>query len=205
MMNLKTALVPSLLALFLVSISISTVHALSEPVWIVGRVSSVPTEQRYNTIMYYEFNFTLADSNGTLTMGEAIPVIIETVMMQPSQGAFYNFTGRLVDLQVDDVPRGYFIVEEVNTQASIDIWSIIMLVVSLLSYITKSIAETLAAILFVAVGWQIPSWIISLVMVIISFYVLLKHWKAIGLLLIIVVAFVGASGIATLVRVLFNF
>lgn len=179
--------------------------SLSEPVWVVGRVSSVVTEKRYNTIMYYEFSFSLAESNGTLSIGETIPVVIETTVMQPLQNAFYNFTGRVVDVQTDDIPRGFFVVEEVNVQTSVDWWSIIMQIVTVLSWVTKSFVEAIAAIFFVVTGWHIPAWIISLVVVGFSFYVLMKHWKAIGLLTVVIIAFVGVSGVLTCIIQLLDF
>jgi len=196
---------PITLAAFLMCMLcfVQTASALTEPIWIVGRVSTSVSEQRYNMVLYYQFNMTLMDSNVSQPFGTPIVVIMLTTMMQtPMQDAIYNFTGRIVDVQTDDIPVGFFIVEQVNTQTQVDWVDAVFQFVSLLSSVVRLITDEISQLLYTYFGVQIPSFVWTLIIVGLSFYFVVKHWKAIGIILVLVLGFLAVSGVANILRLI---
>lgn len=196
---MKTKLI---LLTFLIFAMANVALALNEPTWIVGRVSSSVTEERYNMILYYKFNFSIADSNNSLTIGDEVTVILATTLMQkPVENLFYNFSGYINELQTDDIPEGVFIVEAVNSQTFENDWIFYFTqIVNIISGVTRQIVDTICELIYVGIGYQVPAMIVTLIIVGLCFYFLVKHYKSIGLLLAIAVIFLVVSGVFNMLR-----
>lgn len=196
---------PIFLASFLIFMLcfVKTTSALTESMWIVGRVSTPVVEQRYNMLLYYQFNMTLMDSNVSQPFGTSVTVILLTTMMQtPMQDAIYNFTGRIIDVQTDDVPQGFFVVEQVNTQTGVDWVDAIFWGISILSGVVRLITDEISLLVYTYSGVQIPSFVWTLIIVGLAFYFVIKHWKAIGVILVLVLCFLAVSGVANILRLI---
>ena len=198
-MKLKSAALIVILMVMLCFVKTSS--ALTEPMWIVGRVSTPVTEQRYNMVLYYEFNFTLMDSNVSMPFGSSVVAIMPTTMMQtPMQNAIYNFTGRIVDVQTNDIPAGFFIVDQVNTQTQVDWGDAVFQFISIVSGVVRLITDEISQLLYTYLGIQVPSFVWTIIIIGLALYFVIKHWKAIGLILILVLVFLAVSGVANILR-----
>jgi hypothetical protein len=173
----------------------------AETIWTTGRVSTSVSEYRYNTILYYQFNFTLMDANVSLSFGSDITVIMpESLTVAPQLNSVYNFTGYMVSVQTDEIPAGYFVVEEVNTQVNVDWIDAVFQFVSICASVVSLIANAISVLVYTYSGFQIPTLLITVGIILVALYSALKHWKAIGILLGIVCIFLVFSGFLNLIR-----
>lgn len=190
--------------IFLLLISIVTVSALSEPMWVVGRVSTPLTDEMYDGIHYYRFNLTVSDSNGSLTMGDEIVVVGETtIVFGLEEDSYYNFTGWINDVQTGEVPEGYFIVsslEETTTHA--DWLELFWEVIGMLSGVVAGIADAIVTFIYIGVGYEVPTVAVTAALFGLFVWLLLKHYKTFGLLFALIVGYLVLSGGANLLRLL---
>jgi len=194
-----------LLLVLLVPMLLIPTSALSDSLWVVGQVSTTPTEEIYGSEHYWQFNFTVGDTNRTdlVAVGTNITVLCWTEIGTIQDQAYYNFSGAINDVQVDEIPQGVFIVLEIiGTTTPTDWAAIFKLVVEIFSSVMRGIASTIVLLVALATGIMIPAWLVTLVLVVILFGSLLKYAKTIGFLMIIILGFLVVSGGADLLRTL---
>jgi hypothetical protein len=169
---------------------------------VTGRISSVVSENRYDLDPYYVFNFTMMDSNGTVEMGEDKLAIMPTnlTVTAPTQNSFYNFTGHIVEVQTGEIPLGTFVVEAINTNAETDYLLFVQYLVGAISGVMKGIVYAIAQVIFIGTGYMVPEAIITIILAVAFLYCILKYRKVLGLIFILILAFLVVSGLANLVR-----
>jgi hypothetical protein len=176
----------------------------SESVWVTGRISTAVSEERYD-MLYYSFNFTVWDSNGTFQIGETLPTLLpSTLMPKPAEDTAYNFTG-IINNIADDIPDGTFVVGWINTNTPSEFdWIVLVrMLVDAVSSVMHGIVTTIVQVIFIGTGYQVPEAIVTLVLAGFAFYFLLKFYKTLGLLFVLILAFLVLSGFANLVRLAF--
>ena len=190
-----------LLTAFLILATVNRVHAQNEQLWIVGRVSSEVTEKMYNMIHYYEFTLIVVESNGTLAIGDQIIALAETnTTVKPEKDKFYNYTGFIVETQQNDIPAGFFVIETVSGEAEADWITILKHVVGIISGWFGAMIDAIVQLVYVGTGYTLPAILVTAVIAGFAFYMLIKHYKSIGLIFVLALGFLIVSGFANLIR-----
>jgi hypothetical protein len=197
--NLKNIWILLLLILIL---PLPVAFAVSSPIWVTGRISSVVSENRYDLDPYYVFNFTMMDSNGTVGMGQDKLTIMPTnlSLMVPTQNSFYNFTGHIVEVQTGEVPLGTFVVETINVNAETDYFLFVRYLVEAISGVMKGIVYAIAQVIFIGTGYMVPEAVITIILAVSFLYCIFKYRKFLGLMFILILVFLVVSGLANLIR-----
>jgi membrane-bound ClpP family serine protease len=152
-------------------------------------------------ILYYQFNFTLMDANTTLIFGsDVIAIVPESLSVAPQRDAIYNFSGHIVETQVDDIPEGYFVVEQINTEVQVDWVDAIFQFISICASIVGLIANAISVFFFTYTGFQIPPLLVTIIIILLALYSVIKHWKAIGIILGIICIVLVVSGVFNILR-----
>jgi hypothetical protein len=125
-------------------------------------------------------------------------------MSKPAKLQFYNFTGTVVDVQTSEIPLGTFVVDKVNTLTSMDWLDTLWAVINAFSSIVSGIASVIVQVVFLASGITLPEWLITVVVVVLAFYFIVKHWKGIGLIITIILGFLMLSSGLNLFRIFFG-
>lgn len=184
--------------------------AEEETVWIVARVTSTPVAVMYDLgteiTTFWEFNITVLETNNTsLTVNTNLTAITNQTFSAPTINVLYNFTGHVTPGQ-GQVLAGTFIITKTEASTSgVDWWSLIMGVFNAVSGVVQWMGEAIAQVIYLFTGFAVPTWIIAAVVVIISLYTLFRHWKAIALILVVILAFLATSGSLYMLRILFRF
>ena len=177
-----------------------------QTIWVFGKVTAFPEEVTYESVEYYQFNFSVTnDSRLSQTYPYELTVVAPfTVMAQIvlNQDVELNLTGSIVNDQPtnESIPVGYFLVERVNTedgevdwiQAIKDFWALI-------SQIGKGLVTVILAIVQAFTGVQLPSWGVSLAVVAFSAFMFLRMGKKLPWLIMIIMFFIVAAVISNLI------
>lgn len=179
--------------------------AASEPMWVTGNIASVVNEERYDLTLFYSFNFTVWDSNGTLQIGKNIPTIVPTELLasKPEQGNSFNFSGRINDVQTGEIPVGVFVVEVVNGSIQQPDWmQLVKNAILVVSSVMGAIVRAIAQVIYFASGERVvvPEAIITVILAGLFLYILWKYHKIIGLIFVFVLIFLVVSGVFNIVR-----
>lgn len=201
---LKRILVLLGIVLVFAFMQVSPVQALTEPLWIDGQITSstILVDQMYDGNHFSEFNLTIADTNNTalVAIGQEITVVCWTAISTDFVvGGFYNLTGAVVDVQVGEVPQGYFVVSVVNV-GELDWLDAIFAILEQVGGWVSGIAYWAAGMVFEWTGIVIPEIAITALLVGLCFFFIIKNAKTLGITLVLVLVFLLVSGSANLLR-----
>jgi len=202
-MRPKVWLSTLLLVIFLISAS---VMGAGEVCWVEGTINTPVSQANYDMINYYVFNLSVANTNGSVVAGSDIPVAcalsLVPVGMTLQQGGFYNFTGAINTVQTGEFPVGTFNVTKVNVAAGRTWWDIIVEVIKMLSSVMSGIASTICALIQLGTGWLVPEIAVTIALVALLTYVIIKNIKTLSIVFIVVIVFLIVSGGANFIRLL---
>lgn len=201
-MNKKTLLilVLSLLASFL---SAPKVQAWSSPTWIYGSATSLPVQNSYGlNITYYEFTFSITDSDATWVTSypTGITVDIPTTLIVNftlAIGQQLNVTGVRADAG-DTLPEGNFLGTRIDipkpnyVQTLQQIWDVI-------SQIGKLLVTFVIQVVSGLTGFQLPSWVVGLILVGMITYFFISLGKRLPYLIVIVLFFIAVALVSNLI------
>lgn len=179
----------------------------SSSIWATGRVSTDVSQNRWDTTLYDYFNFTVWDSaNGTLRMGQNILTLVPVSLnISVVKANAYNFSGSMVTVQTGEIPVGAFVVDSVNVRTPVPNWiSMVHYGITVFGGITGAIAHALAQLVFIGSGYMISEGIITVILCVLFLYFLMKHFKALGLLLVVIISVLLMSGFANLIRLVWG-
>lgn len=201
MKPLTCALILLLLSMLTLMSRLPISYSAGSQVWVTGRVSTFVVDNIFDTTHYQQFNITVWDSNGTVTTGQDVLTLIPSELnITIAYGGVYNFSGTVVAVQTGEILVGTFIVDSINLQTpSLDVASVLALIrygITIFSSITGTIVTVIAKLIFIPTGYMVPDWILTLVLVATFIYFLMKYATKLGLILIIVLVILSASGIA---------
>jgi len=144
----------------------TSVQAVSDPFWIYGTVTTTPHVSTYNNFTYSEFNFSVASSNATwlgapVNLTVAIPTsLLVGIALVVNQTL--NMTGVV---EVVGVPSGYFVADAIN-QNQTDWLDSVKALVTLVASIGKLVVTLIVQGIGVAFGVTVPSWVVTLAVIV---------------------------------------
>jgi len=156
------ALLPILLCLCFST----SVQAVSDPFWIYGSITTTPHVSTYNNFTYSEFNFSVSSSNATwlgapVNLIVAIPTsLLVGIALVVNQTL--NMTGVV---EVVGVPSGYFVADAIN-QNQTDWLDSVKALVTLVASIGKLVVTLIVQGIGVAFGVTVPSWVVTLAVIV---------------------------------------
>jgi hypothetical protein len=183
----------------------TSVHAVSDPFWIYGTVTTTPFVSTYNNLTYSEFNFSVASSNATWLIPIPTGVSVKLTVAIPTSllvgialvvNQTLNMTGVV---EVVGVPSGYFVCEEV-TQASAGGWlDSLKALIGAVGLIGKLVVTVIVQVIGAAFGVVVPSWIVTLAVLAATTASLVFWFKKLPKLLVIVFLVLVVALIVSLV------
>ncbi|MCJ7424736.1 hypothetical protein MUP01_10790 [Candidatus Bathyarchaeota archaeon] len=197
---MKKFTVLTLLAILLCLCFSASVHAVSDPFWIYGTVTTTPKVSTYNNLTYSEFNFSVSSSNASwlgapVNLTVAIPTsLLVGIGLVVNQTL--NMTG-VVD--VVGVPSGYFVCEEVTQTGS---WQAFMYslksLIGAVGLIGKLVVTVIVQLIGAAFGVVVPSWVVALAVLVVTVASFMVWFEKLPKLLAIVFLFLIVSLIVSL-------
>lgn len=179
---------------------IQTSSAITEPMWIDGTITGPVTEDIFDTNQFWVFNFTVSNTNRTDLV--AINSVVKVLCWKALGGGFeedgfYSFNGRIVDVQVGDKPLGSFVVASVNSQnGGSTIWDQLLEIFGFIMQIIPGIVKGIVQLVEMLTGIVIPELLITILLIVLPLWFVLKNLKTLSILLVIVFGFlVFGSGI----------
>jgi hypothetical protein len=190
----------TVLALLLATVlfcSFTKVQAVSDPFWICGTVATTPYVSTYNNLTYSEFNFSVSSSNATwlgapVNLTVAIPTsLLVGIGLVVNQTL--NITG-VVDIV--GVPSGYFVADTINQNQS---WlDSLKALITLIAMIGKLVVTVVVQGIGTAFGIVVPSWVVTLAVLVATAASFVFWFKKLPKLLAIVFLFLIISLIVSL-------
>lgn len=202
---MKRAILLSLLPILFLLVSTLPTQGLTQEFWVKGTVVTAPMEEIYSETRYWQFNFTIAETdNETLAPAGSVFLVLCPKTLNTTailKDDVWNFTGALIDVKVDERPLNAFVVSQINIKQPPGTSDIIHLIIQALSGVVGGIATTIATLVTITTGYVIPEWIISLVIVFCAFFWVVKNAKTIGIVLVLILVFLVISGGANVLRI----
>jgi hypothetical protein len=202
---LKRCSAQILLILLILPRLVFPASSLSDSLWIVGYAAAPVQEAVYNTEHYLQFTMVVGDTNRSDLIGVGIPVtvICPTDLGNLTAQNYYNLSGSVNDVQVDEIPAGFFIASSVQTSGTTaDLTAIIKLVVQVFGLVSRGIAATVAQLIAIFTGVVVPEWVITLALAVFLFSTLIKYASKIGIVMVVILIFLVVSGSANLLSMM---
>ena len=147
---------------------------------------------------FNSFNMTVLSANDTAPLNENITVVMSTLLSPPTLGSRINVTGTW------DEAAQVFRATSVDVVQTTDWWAMIKQALAIIASVMSGIAFAITALIAEFAGISIPTWIVTIILEALFVVGLIKWYKTIGLLLILIAVFLLISGGATLTQFMWH-
>ena len=171
---------------------------IASPVNMIGTVVTdiIPITIADET--FNSFEMTVLSANDTAPLNENVTVVMSTLLTPPTLGSRVNVTGMW------DETAQVFRATSVNVVQTTDWVAAIKQALAIISMVMSGIAFAITALIAQFTGISIPTYIVTIILEALFVVGLIKWYKTIGLVLILVVVFLLISGGITLTQFMWH-